>query len=59
MRNVLSSELARQAMSKRLQIPKELERLIEKREAEKDRRTTEQRRKESERRQKRRRKSDT
>ena len=34
-------------MAKRLQVPKELERLIEKREAEKDRRATAERRKET------------
>ncbi|MGE3639621.1 MAG: hypothetical protein AB7G28_13790 [Pirellulales bacterium] len=45
-------------MAKRLQVPKELERLIEKRDAEKDRRTTSERRKENERRQRRRRKAD-
>lgn len=45
-------------MAKRLPVPKELERLIEKREAEKDRRATTARRKENERRQRRRRKSD-
>ena len=45
-------------MAKRLQVPKELERLIEKREVEKDRRTTAERRKENERRQRRRRKAD-
>ena len=45
-------------MAKRLQVPKELERLIEKRDAEKDRRASTARRKTVERRQKRRRKSD-
>lgn len=45
-------------MAKRLEVPKELERLIEKREAEKDRRAQAARRKAEERRQKRRRKSD-
>lgn len=45
-------------MSKRLQVPKELERLIEKRDAEKDRRATKGRRATDERRQRPRRKSD-
>jgi hypothetical protein len=45
-------------MAKRLEVPKELERLIEKRESEKDRRASAKRRKASERRQKRRRKND-
>jgi hypothetical protein len=45
-------------MAKRLEVPKELERLIEKRDAEKDRRKTATRRAAEERRQKRRRKSD-
>ncbi len=45
-------------MSKRLQVPKELERLIEKRDAEKDRRATKGRRATDERRQRQRRKSD-
>lgn len=45
-------------MSKRLQVPKELERLIEKREAEKDRRATKGRRATDERRQRPRRKAD-
>jgi hypothetical protein len=45
-------------MSKRLQVPKELERLIEKRDAEKDRRAPSERRAANERRQRRRRKSD-
>lgn len=45
-------------MSKRLQVPKELERLIEKRDAEKDRRASTERRAANERRQRRRRKSD-
>jgi hypothetical protein len=45
-------------MAKHLQVPKELERLIEKREAEKDRRALAARRKADERRKKRRRRSD-
>lgn len=45
-------------MAKRLQVPKELERLIEKREVEKDRRASTDKRKVEERRQRRRRKSD-
>jgi hypothetical protein len=45
-------------MAKHLQVPKELERLIEKRDAEKDRRAKAEQRKVNERRQKRRRKSD-
>jgi hypothetical protein len=45
-------------MAKPLQVPKELESLIEKRETEKDRRARAERRKVNERRQKRRRKSD-
>ena len=45
-------------MAKRLEVPKELERLIEKRESEKDRRAQAAHRKAEERRQKRRRKSD-
>ncbi len=45
-------------MAKHLPVPKELERLIEKREAEKDRRAAAEKRKLNERRQKRRRKSD-
>lgn len=45
-------------MGKRLEVPKELERLIEKREAEKDRRAAPQRSKVNERRQRRRRRSD-
>lgn len=45
-------------MAKRLEVPKELERLIEKRELEKDRRASAARRKANERRQKRRRKND-
>jgi hypothetical protein len=45
-------------MSKRLQVPKELERLIEKREAEKDRRAAAEKRKLEERRERKRRKSD-
>jgi hypothetical protein len=45
-------------MSKRLQVPKELERLIEKREAEKDRRAAAEKRKLDERRERKRRKSD-
>jgi len=45
-------------MSKRLVVPKELERMIEKREAEKDRRAKSIRRTASERRQRRRRKND-
>jgi hypothetical protein len=44
--------------SSRLEVPKELERLIEKRDAEKDRRKSTTRRAAEERRQKRRRKSD-
>jgi hypothetical protein len=44
-------------MSKRLEVPKDLERLIEKRDAEKDRRKSTQRPKVNERRQKQRRKS--
>jgi len=46
-------------MAKHLQVPKELERLIEKREAEKDRRAQAARRKADDRRKKRRRKSDS
>jgi hypothetical protein len=45
-------------MAKHLQVPKELERLIEKRDAEKDRRAKAERGKAGERRKKRRRKSD-
>ena len=45
-------------MSKQLQVPKELERLIEKRDTEKDRRKNSERRSVNERRQKRRRKGD-
>ena len=45
-------------MAKHLQVPKELERLIEKRDAEKDRRASAAKKKVDERRQKRRRKSD-
>ncbi len=45
-------------MAKHLQVPKELERLIEKRDAEKDRRAKEERTKAEDRRKKRRRKSD-
>ena len=45
-------------MAKHLQVPKELERLIEKRDAEKDRRGSAAKKKVDERRQKRRRKSD-
>lgn len=45
-------------MAKHLQVPKELERLIEKRDAEKDRRASTVKKKENDRRQKRRRKSD-
>jgi hypothetical protein len=45
-------------MAKHLQVPKELERLIEKRDAEKDRRASTAKKKVDERRQKRRRKSD-
>lgn len=45
-------------MSKRLDVPKELQRLIEKREAEKDRRTAAEKRKLDERRERKRRKSD-
>ena len=45
-------------MAKHLQVPKELEKLIEKRDAEKDRRARAERQKVNERRQKRRRKSD-
>jgi hypothetical protein len=45
-------------MSKRLPVPKELERLIEKRDAEQDRRRSPPKRKANERRQRRRRKSD-
>ena len=45
-------------MGKRLEVPKELERLVEKRESEKDRRAIAARSKANERRQKRRRKSD-
>jgi hypothetical protein len=45
-------------MAKHLQVPKELERLIEKRDAEKDRRASAGKKKVDERRQKRRRKSD-
>jgi hypothetical protein len=45
-------------MAKHLQVPKELERLIEKRDAEKDRRASTSKKKVDERRQKRRRKSD-
>lgn len=46
-------------MPKHLPVPKELERLIEKREAEKDRRASAAKKKENDRRQKRRRKSDS
>jgi hypothetical protein len=45
-------------MSKRLDVPKELQRLIEKRESESDRRRSKERPKAGERRQRRRRKSD-